>query len=202
MLAPMAVVLTALLGYLLGSIPVAGLVARSRGIDLRSVGDRNPGYWNAKATLGRRAALPVLLGDVAKGAAAAALGRWLGDSWWVGYVAGAAAMVGHAWPVFARFRGGRSILTFAGAMCVLAPVPAASAILACALVSVATRRFAWGARVGVFGFPLVQALFEARARVAAAGALMSIIGLRFGLAALADRRAGSDDRGTPDPQAG
>ena len=57
---PIDVVITAAVGYLLGSVPVANLVARRRRqLDLRTVGDRNPGYWNAKETLGRRAALPV-----------------------------------------------------------------------------------------------------------------------------------------------
>ena len=184
----MAVVLTAVLGVLLGSIPVAGLVGRRAGRDLRTVGDRNPGYWNAKAVLGRRAAVPVFVGDVLKAALAAGVGRVLADQWWVGYVGGAAAMIGHAWPVFARFRGGRSVLCFVGAVIVLAPLPAVIAIALCVGVSVATKSFAHGARVGVFGFPIVQSLFEPRAHVAATGILMSIIGLRFVQAALADRR--------------
>jgi acyl phosphate:glycerol-3-phosphate acyltransferase len=187
MLAPMSLVVVAVLGYLLGSIPVAVLVARRHDVELRSVGDRNPGWWNAKERLGVRAAGPIFAGDVLKGASAAAIGRWLGEPWWAGYVAGAAAMIGHAWPVFAGFRGGRSILTFAGAMCVLSPLAAAISIAAGALVALATRRFAFGARAAVFGFPLVQAFVEPRARVAATGALMGIIGLRFAMAALAAR---------------
>jgi glycerol-3-phosphate acyltransferase PlsY len=195
---PLAVVLTAAIGYLLGSIPVAALTTRR---DLRTVGDHNPGYWNARETVGRRAALPVFVGDVAKGAAAAATGLVLarlvdtsggdlttGDLWWLGYVGGAAAMIGHAWPVFAGFRGGRSILAFTGTVIVVAPLSAAIAIAACVLVSLATRRFAFGARVGVFGFPVVQIVAEGPYRTAATGCLMSIIGLRFAMAALAERR--------------
>lgn len=202
MLAPMYVALTAVLGYVLGSIPIANLVARRRaGIDLRERGDRNPGYWNAKASLGSRAALPVFVGDVAKGAVAAGLGVFLEpDLWWAGYVGGAAAMVGHAWPVFARFRGGRSVLCFVGAVIVLAPVPAGITLLTCLLVWTVTRRFDVGARAGVFGFPVVQAVFEPRAHVAASGALMSIIGLRFAMAAVAERRRAREHPtgGTPD----
>lgn len=176
-------------GYLLGSLPVADLVARHHGASLRGDGDRNPGYWNAKTLLGRRAALPVFVGDVAKGAAAAAIGRGLGGPWWVGYVAGGTAMVGHAWPVFARFRGGRSILAFVGASCMLAPVPAAICLVGCLVISGLTRSFAGGARVGVFAYPLVQAFFDARARVAATGAMMTLIGVRFAMAARAERRS-------------
>jgi len=183
-----AVVVTAVAGYLLGSIPVAVLVGRTRGVDLRNVGDRNPGYWNAKEVLGRRAAIPVFAGDVVKGALAAGLGLLLGGPWWVGYVGAAAAMIGHAWPVFAGFRGGRSVSTFVGAMVVLAPLPAAIALVVCVVVTAVTHRFAVGARVAVFGFPLIQALFQPRAHVAATGALMCIIGLRFALAAASARR--------------
>lgn len=185
----LALVLTVVIGYLLGSIPVAVLVARARGVDIRAVGDRNPGYWNTKESLGRRAAVPVFVGDAAKGAMAAAVGLVLGGPWWLGYVGVAAAMVGHAWPVFAGFRGGRSVLTFVGGMLVLAPLPALIAAAVCVVVTLATRRFAIGARVAVFGFPLIQAVFEPRARVAATGALMCIIGLRFAMAAYAERRA-------------
>ena len=194
----LALALTIVIGYLLGSVPVAVLVARERGVDIRAVGDRNPGYWNAKESLGRRAAVRVFMGDVAKGALAAAVGLVLGGPWWVGYVGVAAAMVGHAWPVFAGFRGGRSVLTFVGGMLVLAPLPALIAAAICVVVTLATRRFAIGARVAVFGFPLIQAVFEPRARVAATGALMCIIGLRFAMAAYADRRAtagGAVERG-------
>ena len=178
-------------GYLLGSIPVAGIVARRRaGTDLRTVGDRNPGYWNAKEVLGRRAAVPVFVGDVLKGAAAAGVGRVLaGDAqWWLAYVGAGAAMVGHAWPVLAGFRGGRSVLAFAGGACVFAPVPAAAAIGVLLVVLAATRRFDVAARAGVGAFPAVQLVVEGPWRTAATGVLMSLIGVRFAQAAWAERR--------------
>ncbi len=179
------------IGYLVGSIPVAVLVARRRGVDPREVGDRNPGYWNSKDHLPRADALVVFAGDMLKGAAAGAVGITLdGSAWWIAYAAVAAAMVGHAFPLFAGFRGGRSILTFAGGAVVLAPLAASIAVIALALAWLATRSFAVAARVGVFGFPVVQAMVDPRARVAATGALMSIIGLRFAQAAWRDRRAG------------
>ena len=83
---PTGVVVTAVVGYLLGSIPVADLVAHRRSaVDLRDVGDHNPGYWNAKATLGRRAALPIFVGDVAKGTVAALVGAALASPGRVGH---------------------------------------------------------------------------------------------------------------------
>jgi glycerol-3-phosphate acyltransferase PlsY len=74
-------------------------------------------------------------------------------------------------------------------MLVLAPLPALIAAAVCLVITLVTHRFAIGARVAVFGFPLIQAVFEPRARVAATGALMSIIGLRFAMAAYSARRA-------------
>lgn len=188
----LAAVLVIVVGYLLGSIPVAVLVSRRRGVDPRQVGDRNPGYWNVKDQLGRRDSLLVFVGDTAKGAAAGVLGVTLdGSVWGIAYVAVAAAMIGHALPVFARFRGGRSILAFAGGMVVVAPLAAALAVAALAATWATTRSFAVAARVGVFGFPVAQALVEPKERIAATGALLCIIGVRFAQAAWRDRREGS-----------
>jgi glycerol-3-phosphate acyltransferase PlsY len=97
----------------------------------------------------------------------------------VGYAAAAAAMLGHALPVFARLRGGKAVMTFVGAGLVLSPLAGAIAVAACALSALATRSFAVGARVGVFGFPIVQLLVDPVERVAATGALMAIIGALF-----------------------
>ncbi len=184
-----AVVTAVLAGYLLGSIPVAVVVGRRHGIDLRSRGDRNPGYWNAKEQLGGRGALPVLVGDATKGMVAAAIGALVATDgrWWIAYLAVGAAMIGHAFPVFARFRGGRSILTFAGGSLVLSPRAAAAALVVVLVVTLVARSFPWAARAGVFGYPVMQAFVDSRARVAATGCLMTIIGLRFAMAALADR---------------
>jgi acyl phosphate:glycerol-3-phosphate acyltransferase len=179
-------------GYLIGSVPVAVLVGRRHGVDPRSIGDRNPGYWNVRERVGHREAVPVFAGDTAKGIGAAAVGLALAPDgvWGVGYAAVAAAMVGHAWPVFAGFRGGRSVLAFVGGAVVLAPVPAAIAVAALVAVTLAARSFALGARVGMFAFPWLQLAIEGPHRTAATGALMSIIGLRFAQAAWAVRRSG------------
>ena len=170
--------LAALIGYGLGSIPVALIAGRRHGVDLREVGDRNPGAWNAMEQLGVRAAIPVFAGDALKGLAAGGIGLALHGTP-AAYAAVAGAMVGHALPLFAGFRGGKSIMTFAGGAFALSPVAAAVALGACIVVSLAARSFAWGARVGVFGFPLIQLAFDPPGRVLATGVLMSFIGLRF-----------------------
>jgi glycerol-3-phosphate acyltransferase PlsY len=190
MLAPVRIVVTVVIGYVLGSIPIANLVARREGGgDLREVGDRNPGYWNARATLGRRAALPVFVGDVAKGAAAALVGCLAaGDGeWWMAYLGTGAAMVGHAFPVFAGFHGGRSVLAFVGGALVAAPLPALGAIGIALLAGLLVRRFEIGARAGVAAYPCVQLALDGPYRTAATGALMTFIGVRFAAAAWRSR---------------
>jgi glycerol-3-phosphate acyltransferase PlsY len=180
--ATVTILLVGLAGYLIGSVPVANPVAARRGVpDLRTVGDRNPGYWNAKGQLGWQRALPIFAGDVLKGGAAAAIGSLLaGDAqWWLSYLAGGAAMAGHAWPVFAGFRGGRSVLTFVGAALICAPVPALLAVIGTGVVWGARREFALAAQVGVASFPVLQMLTEGARRTAATGALMTFVGLRF-----------------------
>src|SRR5687767_2114460 len=167
--------LPAIIGYLLGSIPVALIVGRAHGVDLREVGDGNPGAWNAMEQLGVRAAAPVFAGDALKGLAAGLAGVALGGVW-PAYAAVAAAMLGHAFPLFASFRGGKSIMTFVGGAFALSPLAAAIALALCVGVSLAAS-FAWGARLGVFAFPLIQLAFDPVQEVAATGGLMCIIGV-------------------------
>jgi glycerol-3-phosphate acyltransferase PlsY len=183
-------------GYLLGSIPVAVLAGRARGFDPRRVGDQNPGFWNMKDQLGWTGAVPVLAGDTLKGTAAGLLGLLLAHGILGGgappgealvYAAVTAAMTGHAWPVFARLRGGRSVLTFAGGFAVICPPAFGLGVALCAGVALFTRSFALGARAGVFAVPFLQLIFTPALEVAATGALMSLIGVRFGMAALAAR---------------
>jgi glycerol-3-phosphate acyltransferase PlsY len=144
--------------------------------------------------VGGTAARLVFVGDVAKGAVAAGLGVLLATDgqWWLGYIGGFAAMVGHAWPVFDRFRGGRSVLCFVGAICVVAPLTALIAIGVLLIVVAATRSFAWGARAAVFAVPFIQLVIDGPYRTAATGALMTLIGVRFAQAARAGKRS-------PDP---
>ena len=94
-------------GYLLGSLPFGYWLPRIfRGEDIRAQGSGNVGASNVFRIYGRRLGIAVAVLDVGKGFAAASLGLWVGGAL-VGVLAGAAAMVGHARPVFLRFREGR-----------------------------------------------------------------------------------------------
>ena len=173
-------IVVALVGYLLGSLPLANLVARrAGGPDLREVGDKNPGFWNAKAHLNNGASTAVFIGDVLKGAIPVAIALVVGLEWWQSYLVGLAAMVGHAWPLFARFRGGKSVLTWVGAQALLSPLPVLTAIAALGLMWVVKRNFVNAVRFAVIAFPFVQLVIEGPWRTAMSGVLMTLIGLRF-----------------------
>jgi acyl phosphate:glycerol-3-phosphate acyltransferase len=174
----MEYVAAALIGYVLGSVPFALLVARRHGVDLRRTGDGNPGAWNALEQLGWRRAWPAFAGDGLKGLLAGLAGVALGGVW-AGYAGVAGAMAGHAWPAFARLRGGKAVMTFAGGMFAVAPAAAAAALGVCAAVALAARSFAWGARAGVIAVVPLQLLLDGATRVAATGALMCLIGALF-----------------------
>jgi acyl phosphate:glycerol-3-phosphate acyltransferase len=138
----------------------------------------------------------VFIGDVAKGALAALVGVAVAEPgvWGLAYLGTGAAMVGHAFPVFARFRGGRSVLTFVGGATVFAPIPAAVAVCAALGVFAVTRSFAYGARAGFVVLPVASLLLLGPNQTAAMGVLMSFIGLRFLLAShSAPRRDGRAD---------
>jgi glycerol-3-phosphate acyltransferase PlsY len=112
-------------GYLLGSIPFGYVIPRLvRGDDIRRHGSGNVGASNVWRAYGRSLGIPVALLDVAKGFVPAYLGLRLGGDW-VGVLAGAAAMVGHARPVFLGFsKGGKMVATAGGVALALAPLAA------------------------------------------------------------------------------
>jgi len=170
-------VVAAVLGYVLGSIPVALLVARRHGVDLFATGDGNPGAWNALEQLGARRALPAFLGDAAKGLVAAVLGMAFAG-WWGGFAGVAGAMLGHAFPLYTGFRGGKAVMTFVGGAFALAPLAALVCLAVCIVVTAATA-FTWGARAAVVAFPFAQLALDPVEHVIATGALMTLIGLLF-----------------------
>lgn len=110
------------LAYLVGSVDFAVLVARARGADIYELGSGNPGAANVLRNLGWKAAAPVMLGDLAKGAVGAMLGATMGGSEVVGWAAGFAAVAGHCFPVWHRFRGGKGVATAFGVALWLEPV--------------------------------------------------------------------------------
>jgi glycerol-3-phosphate acyltransferase PlsY len=135
-------VLIVLGGYLLGSVPFGYLLPRLvRGEDVRTRGSGNVGASNVWRVYGRSLGVPVAVLDVVKGFVPAAVGLWLGGDW-VGVLAGAAAMVGHARPLFLGFsKGGKMVATAGGVALALAPLAAVGCLVAW-LIAFAAFRFA------------------------------------------------------------
>jgi glycerol-3-phosphate acyltransferase PlsY len=116
--------LVIVISYLLGSIPTAYLVGRaSAGSDIRKIGDENAGAANVYRELGPRAGVLVGFIDVAKGTLVIFIAQAVNMPQIVVMVAGAAAVVGHNWPVFLGFRGGRGVSTTIGILFILVTLP-------------------------------------------------------------------------------
>jgi glycerol-3-phosphate acyltransferase PlsY len=127
-------ILVVLVAYLLGSIPTGFLVAKARGIDIRSVGSGNIGATNVFRTLGKTAGVFVFLADAAKGWLAVFVMAKLVATWfyptpgllaldWFAICAGIAAILGHNYTCWLYFKGGKGIATSAGVLVALVPGP-------------------------------------------------------------------------------
>ena len=153
----MRIVIAIALGYLFGSIPFALLLTRPRGIDLRDVGSRNIGAANVLRTAGVVPAIAVMLLDGAKGAMAVVAARLMSDDPAVVMTAGLAAIVGHVYPAWLRFRGGKGVAASAGVFAMLAPVATAIAALVFVATIVVTRFISAGSIAGALALVVAAA---------------------------------------------
>jgi glycerol-3-phosphate acyltransferase PlsY len=156
-LVTVSTVIFLVLGYALGSVPIAYLVARSRGVDVFNVGTGNPGGANVFRKVGRSAGVAVVLGDAGKSVIPAAVVQWVGASWWVALAVGVAAMVGHWYPVFLRFRGGAGLAPAIGASYALMTLPCLLATPAALIVLYLSKNVAVAAVIW-YALLLVSAL--------------------------------------------
>lgn len=142
------------LSYLLGTFPTALLVARLLGHDPTMEGSGNPGASNVYRLAGARAGLAVFLGDAAKGAVATAVGRAVGGPQFA-LACGISAVVGHVFPLFRGFRGGRGVATAAGTVAVLEPVVAVPFVAIWLLVARLTGKASVASLVVIGATPVV-----------------------------------------------
>ena len=183
--------------YLVGSVPVAYLVARRlKGIDIRAVGSGNVGAVNTFRHVGVVAGLAVLAADATKGALAVLVPGRLGAPDWMAYAAVGAVVTGHIWPVFLRFHGGKGVAAVLGVSLAVVPVLAALALLPTLLVGWWARSPVAGIAVGIVvlniltaatGQPVSQVLLCLILTSLVAGAHLGATWRRH-LAALRERR--------------
>jgi glycerol-3-phosphate acyltransferase PlsY len=154
-------ILSIIIGYLLGSVPTAYIVSRIRkGVDIRNIGSRNMGGANVMREIGAREGVFVGLIDIAKGAGAIIIAQALNISeLWV-FGAGLAALVGHNFPVFARFRGGRGSATIIGIFLALAPEAMLITLAVVAIPFFTTRKFGAAILIGFALLPVFLWLLE------------------------------------------
>jgi len=162
-------------GYLLGSIPFALLLTRRQGIELRNVGSRNPGTANVLRSAGIGRAVAVLLLDAAKGTVAVGAARVMSDDVAVATGAGLAAIVGHIYPVWCGFRGGKGVAASAGVFAVLAPLATLIAILVFVATIAATRFISAGSIAGALALPVAAAVGNLPNPVVAGTLLAAVI---------------------------
>jgi glycerol-3-phosphate acyltransferase PlsY len=166
--------------YVAGSIPFGVLIARLKGVDLRTVGSGNIGATNVARALGKGWAVAVLIGDAAKGFVPVWLGRRLGLPAAPIALAGLSAIVGHMFSFLLRGRGGKGVATSLGVALALSPVAALLGFGVYVVVFAATRLSSLGSLLGVWTFSLFFVLHDAPAA--------PLVGLALGGASLVTLR--------------
>ncbi len=150
----MEYLLCGLTGYLLGCFNTACLVGWMRGVDIRSQGSRNPGASNVTITMGWRLGALVALGDILKAVAAVALCRWLFPTLAEpGLVAGVFCILGHMFPFYLAFRGGKGFASYLGMVLALSWRTALVLILLAALITFLTDYIAYATLFTAAAFP-------------------------------------------------
>ncbi len=143
-------------GYLLGSIPFAYIAGRLlKGVDIRQVGGGNVGATNVMREVGTAAGIGVFVADVGKGTLAVLIAQWLGVSQVIVFVTGLAVVVGHNWPVFLKFSGGKGGATTIGVFFALAPAPGAISFGIMLLLAFITSNLRLAMGIGIAFLPLI-----------------------------------------------
>jgi glycerol-3-phosphate acyltransferase PlsY len=155
-----AIFLSLLVGYLLGTIPFGLLAARMKGVDIRQHGSGNIGATNVWRVCGWRYGLPVFVLDVVKGLAAVLASRWItarmgGDASWTGIVAALACILGHNFPIWLGFKGGKGVATSLGVFFGLMPLPGLIVLALWGIIFKATGYVSLASIVAAVALPLV-----------------------------------------------
>ena len=165
----------AIAAYLLGSVPFGVLVTRVMGLgDVRAIGSGNIGATNVLRTGSKAAALATLLLDGGKGAVAVLIGRTIaGED--AAQLAGLAAFLGHLFPIWLGFRGGKGVATFFGTLVALAPVVGIAAALIWLVSAAATRISSLSGLIAALTAPVIATLTGSASAVAVILAMTGLI---------------------------
>lgn len=164
--------------FILGSIPFGIIIAKAKGVDLKKVGSRNIGATNVLRSLGKWPAALTLLGDVLKGTAAVAIGRYFGvEPIYEGFV-GLSAILGHNFSIFLGFRGGKGVATSLGVLGIYSPQTALFTFIIWLMVVMFTKYSSLGALVSFGLLPINVLLFDSKEKLFTAILITILIFMR------------------------
>lgn len=167
--------LVLLAAYLLGALPFSYLVARARGVDVRRVGSGNVGATNVMRSVSVAAGLVAFVLDAGKGAVAVVLARLVEPGLALPVAAGVLAVLGHMYPVWLRFRGGKGVATGAGIFLPLVPLCTVAALATFGVILAVTRYVSVASMVAAASLAVYAFLAGAAPLVTAAAALMAAL---------------------------
>lgn len=174
----MSVFIAILAGYLLGSISFSYLIAKKvAGIDIRQHGSGNAGATNTLRVLGKGPGMLVLFLDACKGIVSVLLASWLTDGYHLAMaLAGVASILGHNWPIFFGFRGGKGVATTVGVIASLSFFAFLWAVLATLLVIFLTRYVSLGSLVFLTLIPILMFIYRDPPSFIVTALLLAVLG--------------------------
>lgn len=190
----MHIVLAVTLAYLVGSVPFAFLLSRRRGIDLRQVGSGNVGATNVLRSSGVSTAVMAMCLDALKGSLAVVMAERVAMGAGVVVAAGVASTIGHVYPVWLRFRGGKGVATAAGVFAVLAPTAVGAASLVFVLAVWLTRFISVGSIAAVVTLVVMTIISDVPAAVAIGAVICALLILQRHRANLSRLASGTERR--------
>lgn len=194
------IVLAAAIGYLLGSINTSLVVGKLfYKKDVRQYGSGNAGATNTLRTLGKTAAAIVVIGDLLKGILACLVGRWLAGETSAGvyggeYAAGIMAVIGHNWPLYFGFKGGKGVMTAFAVVLMFSPLAALICLLGFIVLVAITRYVSLGSIVAGVAFPLVAWLLGEPLLLVLTGVLLALLIIFRHAANIRRLLAGNEDK--------
>jgi glycerol-3-phosphate acyltransferase PlsY len=153
-------ILLILFGYLMGSVPVGFILGSRSGIDVREVGSGNVGATNVARVVGKRQGILTLIADTAKGFLPVILAMQLGASLAATVLVGAAAFLGHLYPIFLKFKGGKGVATALGVFLAVAPMATLVLVALFAVTVLASRIVSLSSILTAVAAPIIFWLFS------------------------------------------
>lgn len=171
------IIIVSVLSYIIGNISVSYLIAKyAAGIDIRKYGSGNAGATNVLRTLGKKAGVAAFLGDALKGVIAVVLGRLIaGEDGQI--FAGLFVVIGHNWPIFLNFKGGKGIATTIGVMTAINPYIVAAIVPIGIVIIIITKYVSLASIMGMIIFPITMLFTHQQVKLVLFSFILSIMAL-------------------------